>query len=198
VAGNKMSSGDEYAKTVTSSPNDSNTEKAAKSNRGWIYAVAIISIALVIIGILLLTYNAHKAFNPDNTITPTPECSDDTSGLPDISNQGNCVGGGLTKQYVSGSLNLIAGPTGQAWATVCQQYCGSNGTFVPATSTAPATCTSFDVNQPTQQSNFNACVAAASTDGCTGVARPIAISGGVPYYGQLGGVTCTVQPVSSS
>lgn len=175
----------------TQPPDEDLTPAGKPSNRGWITAIMIISLGLVIIGILILTWNASTVIKGAPASSAPPICSSLTTGLPAVDGNPCCVAStGIPSTYkpfnTQSTLNFIIGPTAQNYNTVCQQYCSPGSTFDQSTNTCSGFATSTD------ETNFNKCIALLNPVDCTGAtSKPVATNNGIPFYAQ------SVQPGGS-
>jgi len=181
---------DDPGQTETPQYTDTTPQPTKKHETGWIVLVAVVSLSLILIGILILTWHTTKSFQTTpSTDAPVP-CSSQVSTLPDISSN-KCCDNTVNKQFTNpAGLVFIAGPTAQPLSNVCPSYCAPGAVFDSSNNT----CSAFPPGTATSSENsFNACVTAMDPAGCTGVAKPIATNNGVPYYAQASTTTCQTQ-----
>lgn len=141
-------------------------------------AIFIVIIAIIIIGIVILIINiSGGGSNAANVqFQPSQSCDNNTAGLSDISRTAPCPG--TNQKYVS-DLNMLTGTAIVPYQTVCKQFCPGIGNY----NGADDTCSSISSGS-TAQAQFDTCIARLKPIDCLGAAKPVAISYGVPYYGQ--------------
>ena len=149
--------------------NESNPNKAIR-NIVIILAIFAFLALLVIVAYILTQFISPTSTNISSNI---PNCTSYSKNLPDISEQ-ECCGSGSDKYYAPLFMNLS--PTLATYQSVCSQYCPPN-MFNPSTNT----CSSTDNLTITR---FNNCIDALAPTDCIGMARPVATSKGVLYYGK--------------
>ena len=137
---------------------------------GW-FLVIIFFIVLIFIGVFVVL---SRKSSGTNSITP---CSQDLTGLQDISQLPTCSNLGTLKYDRDILSGMTLAPFSTYYLNVCIPYC-TNFSY------SQNTCTSNDTN-------FNTCVGLISPVNCQGNAKPLAISNGIAYYGYQAGNACS-------
>jgi len=145
----------------------------------WLLLGLLLALALgwVIWAIYHYSTGGGGGFQP-------PPCSQDLSGLPDITPTPCCyVNGDNSTWRYDPNLDMVLAPTPSYYLNVCIGFCPT-GQFNATTKTC-------DTSDRTAKAAFDKCVAELAPKQCRGSAMPVALAGATPYYGyQAGRANC--------